>query len=163
MRNGGLPPAHLPSSSLFDPSAWLQYKWLQPPSHAPDWVCNAPDDWIGRALRKDQQATSLLPPKLPGRPILHGACTRAEHAYRGWKWAVDEMWEHKRHRLQTAARQRHIDKQAACKQQEAAHCQQLLNEHAACARQEAAAACARMSNAIARAFQEAARRQKAPQ
>jgi hypothetical protein len=38
MRNGGLPPAHLPSSSLSDPSAWLQYKWSQPPPHAPSWV-----------------------------------------------------------------------------------------------------------------------------
>ncbi len=66
MRNGGSPPAHLSLSSLSNPSAWLQYKWSQPPPRAPDWVRNAPDNWIGRALHEDQQATSMLPPKLPG-------------------------------------------------------------------------------------------------
>jgi hypothetical protein len=72
MRNGGLPPAHLPSPSLSNPSVWLQYKWSQPPPCAPDWVCDAPDDWISRALREDQQATGVLPPKLPGGPFYMG-------------------------------------------------------------------------------------------
>jgi hypothetical protein len=47
------------------------------------------------------------------------------------------MWEHERHCLQTAARQRYIDEQAARKQQEAAHRQRLLDEHAANECQEA--------------------------
>ncbi len=47
------------------------------------------------------------------------------------------MWEHERHRLQTAARQRHIDERAARKQQEAAHRQRLLDERAANKCQEA--------------------------
>jgi hypothetical protein len=153
MRNGGSPPAHLSSSSLSDPSGWLQYRWSQPPPRAPYWVFddfqkfNPPtyagrpprdEEWLQRALRKDQQAAGLMPPKLSGGPILLGACVRAEHAYQDWKGAVDELWEHKRHRLQTAARQHHIDEQAARKKQEAAHCQRLLDERAANKRQEAA-------------------------
>jgi hypothetical protein len=176
MRNGGLPPAHLPSSSLSNPSAWLQYKWSQPPPRTPDWVfddfqkfnplanvgcpfCNK--EWLQRALHKDQQAASLLPPKSPGGPILLGAHARAESAYQDWKWAVNELWEHERHCLQTAARQCLLDKRAAHKCQEAARqeaaraaqclldkhvanecqeanrCQQLLDEHAAYEHQEA--------------------------
>jgi hypothetical protein len=138
MRNGGLPPAHLPLSSLSNPLAWLQYKWLQPPPRAPDWVCDAPDNWIGRALRKDQQAAGLLPPKSPGGGILHGAHTRAERAYRDWKWAVDKLWEDKRHHLQTAAHQRHLDEKTARQRQEANQRQQLLDERAAHKCQEAA-------------------------
>ncbi len=114
MRNGGLPSAHLPSSSLSDPSAWLQYKWSQPPPRAPDWVFNdfqkfnppadvgrpfCNEEWLQGALREDQQATGLLPPKLPGGPILLGARAHAERAYQDWKWVVDEPWEHERHRL----------------------------------------------------------------
>ena len=38
MRHGGSPPAHLSSSSLSDPSWWLQFKWLQPPPRAPEWL-----------------------------------------------------------------------------------------------------------------------------
>jgi hypothetical protein len=34
MRNGGPLPAHLSTSSLSNPSRWLQYKWLQPPPRA---------------------------------------------------------------------------------------------------------------------------------
>jgi hypothetical protein len=109
MRNGGLPPAHLPLSSLSDLSAWLQYKWSQPPPPAPDWVFdvfqkfNPPavvgrplrdEEWLQRALCEDQQAAGLLPPKLPGGPILLGACAHAECAYQDWKWALDKLWEH---------------------------------------------------------------------
>jgi hypothetical protein len=86
---------------------------------------------------------------LPGGPILHGAHARAEHAYRDWKWAVDDLWEDERHCLQTAARQHHLkeetahkcqeanrhqrllDKRAAYKRQEAVHCQRLLDEETA--------------------------------
>jgi hypothetical protein len=59
MRNGGLPPAHLPLSSLSDPLAWLQYKWSQPPPRAPDWVFdnfqnfNPPAD-VGRPFHKEE-------------------------------------------------------------------------------------------------------------
>ncbi len=96
MRNGGLPPAHLPSSSLSDPSAWLQYKWSQPPPRAPDWLFddfqkfNPPAyagrplrnvEWLQRALREDRQAAGLLPPESPGGPILLRARARAERAY----------------------------------------------------------------------------------
>ncbi len=106
MRNGGPPLAHLSTSSLSDPSGWLQYKWLQPPPRAPDWVFddfqkfNPPanvgrpfrdKEWLQQALCKDQQAAGLLPPKLPGGPILLGAHARAERAYQDWKWAVDEL------------------------------------------------------------------------
>jgi hypothetical protein len=38
MQNGVSLPAHLPLPSLSDPSRWLQYKWLQPPPRAPNWV-----------------------------------------------------------------------------------------------------------------------------
>ncbi len=100
MRNGGLPPAHLPSSSLSDPLAWLQYKWSQPPPPAPDWVFdvyqkfNPPADvgcplrdeeWLQRAFREDEQAAGILPPDPPGGPILLGARAHAERAYLDWK------------------------------------------------------------------------------
>ncbi len=111
---------------------------MLPPPCTLDWVCNAPDNWIGRALRKDQQAAGLLPPKLPGGPILLGACTHVECAYQDWKWAVNELWEDKRHCLQTAAHQRHLNKETARKCQEANHHQQLLGERAAYKCQEAA-------------------------
>jgi hypothetical protein len=101
MRNGALLPAHLPSSSLSDPTAWLQYKWSQPPPCAPDWVFdvyqkfNPPADvgrplcdeeWLQQALCEDKQAAGILPPDLPGGPILLGARAFAEDAYRAWKW-----------------------------------------------------------------------------
>ena len=35
MGNGGHPPAHLPSSSLFDQEEWLRLKWSLPPPRAP--------------------------------------------------------------------------------------------------------------------------------
>jgi hypothetical protein len=153
MRKGGPLPAHLSTSSLSNPFEWLQYKWLQPPPRAPDWVFDAcqkfnpPVDvgcpfrnkeWLQQGLCKDQQAAGLLPPKLPGGPILLGACARAERAYKDWKWEVNKLWEHKRHHLQTAARQCLLDKLAAHKCQEANHCQQLFNECAAYKCQEAA-------------------------
>ena len=143
MRNGGSPPAHLSSSSLSDPSGWLQYKWSQPPPCAPDWVFNnfqkfnppayagcplCNEEWLQQALCKDQQAAGLLPPKLPGGPILHGARARAEHTYRDWKWAVDKQWEHERHRLQTAARQCLLDEHAAHKRQEAKPVSLLMSQ-----------------------------------
>jgi hypothetical protein len=128
MRNGGLPPAHLPLSSLSDPLAWLQYKWSQPPPCAPDQVFddfqkfNPPanvgrplrdEEWLQQAFREDAQAAGILPLDPPGGPILHGACARAEHPFWDWKWAVDDLWEDKRHHLQTAARQRLLNKETA--------------------------------------------------
>jgi hypothetical protein len=193
MGNGGSPPAHLPLSSLSDPLAWLQYKWLQPPPRAPDWVFdiyqkfNPPADvgcplrdkeWLQRAFCEDKQAAGILPPDPPGGPILLGARARAERAYLDWKWTVATLWEDERHCLQTAARQRHLDKETACQRQaaaaarvrqEAACCQQLLDEQATHARQEAvatralqeaAATCALQEAAAARACQEAARHQQ---
>jgi hypothetical protein len=118
MSNGGLLPAHLPSSSLSDPLAWLQYKWSQPPPCTPNWVfddyqkfnppanvgCPLHDkEWHQRAFCKDKQAAGILPPDPPGGPILLGACAFMERAYQDWKWAVDKLWEHERHRLQMAA------------------------------------------------------------
>ncbi len=159
MRNGGPPLAHLSTSFLSDHSGRLHYKWSQPPPCAPDWVFddyqkfNPPanvgcplrnEEWLQRALCKDQQAASLLPPKLSGGTILPGACAHPERAYKDWKWAVDELLEHKHHCLQTAARQRLLDERAAHKHQEAtrqeAACtaQCLLYERATHERQEAA-------------------------
>jgi hypothetical protein len=150
MRNGGLPPAHSPSSSLSDPSAWLQYKWSQSPPRAPNWVFdnyqkfNPPADvgcplgdeeWHQQAFREDKQAAGILPPDPPGGPILLEARAFAEDAYRAWKWRVDYLWEDERHRLQTAARQRHLDKETARQRlldEETARCQRLLDEEAAC-------------------------------
>jgi hypothetical protein len=154
MRNGGLPPAHLPSSSLSDPSAWLQYKWSQPSPRAPDWVFNdyqkfnppanvgcplRDKEWHQRAFCKDTQAAGILPPDPPGGPILHRACARTEHAYRDWKWTVNDLWEDERHRLHMAVRQcqeanccqQLLDERAAYKNQEAVSRQQLLNEETA--------------------------------
>jgi hypothetical protein len=95
-------------------------------------------EWIQQALCEDQQAAGLLPPKLPGGAILHGARARAECTYQDRKWAVDKLWEHKHHHLLMAAHQRHLDEKAACKKQEAAHRQCLPDKRAANKRQEAA-------------------------
>jgi hypothetical protein len=84
MRNGGSSPAHLSSSSLSgssDPSWWLQFKWSQPPSRAPEWLfgyyrsyTNPPanvgqpppyKEWLQRTIREDQEAAGLLPPEQP--------------------------------------------------------------------------------------------------
>jgi hypothetical protein len=150
MRNGGLPPAHLPSSSLSNPSAWLQYKWSQPPPRAPDSVFedyqkfNSPanvgcplcdKEWHQRAFREDKQAAGILPPDPSGGAIILGACAFAEDVYRAWKWRVDNLWEDERHCLQTAARQRHLDKETARQRlldKKTARCQRLLNKEAAC-------------------------------
>ena len=108
-------------------------------------------EWLQRAIREDQQAAGLLPPQYGG-PILHGARARAEHVYKDWKWAIDELWEDKRRRLQL------VKDQAARARQEAALQQQLLDEHAACARQEEAARSRQLLNELAaQARQEAAR------
>jgi hypothetical protein len=169
MRNGGLPLAHFPLSSLSDPSAWLHYKWLQPPPRAPDWVFdyykhyNPPagvghplcdEEWHQRAFHENQQAIGLLPPAPWGGPILHGARARAERAYKDWKWAIDDLWADKHHCQQL------LEEQAACARQEAAAARAHQEATAACARQEAAAARARQEAAAARARQEAARRQQ---
>jgi hypothetical protein len=61
-----------------------------------------------------------------------------ERAYQDWKWAANKLWEDKRHCLQTAAHQRHLDEETAHQCQEANHCQQLLAKRAAYERQEAA-------------------------
>jgi hypothetical protein len=107
-------------------------------------------EWHQQAICEDQQATEILPPDPPGGPILQGARARADRAYQDWKWAVDTMWEDEHHCLQTVACQRHLNKQAAHKEQEAAHCQRLLNECAANKCQEAArreaAHCQRLLN-----------------
>jgi hypothetical protein len=98
----------------------------------------------------------------PGGPILLGARAHVERAYQDWKWAVDELWVHKCHRLQTAACQRLLDKCAAHECQEAARqeaactAQCLLDEQAALERQEAVR-CQRILN------EEAASRQRAAQ
>ena len=172
MRNGGSSPAHLPSSYLSDPSWWLHFKWSQPPPRAPEWLFdyyeryNPPtyvghpprvEDWLQRAIREDQQAAGLLPPRPLGGPILHGARARADHAYREWKRAIDIMWEDEHYRLclvadQEAARARH-DEAAALAREEAARAR---------AREEAAArALAREEAARARDRREEAARARA--
>jgi hypothetical protein len=106
-------------------------------------------EWLQQPLCKDQQATGLLPPKLPGGPILVGARACAECTYQDWKWAVNKLWEQERHHLQTAAHQCLLDERAANKCQEAA-CQE-----AACAAQCLLYKCA------AHKHQEAARQEAA--
>ncbi len=80
---------------------------------------------------------------IPWGFILLGARASAERAYQDWKWAVDKLWEHKRHCLQTAAHQRLLEKRAAHERQKAA-CQEaaratqrLLGKQAALECQEA--------------------------
>jgi hypothetical protein len=88
MRNGGSLPAHLSSSSLSDPSWWLQFKWSQPPPRAPKWLFdyyrsyNPPanvgrpppyKEWLQRAIHEDQEAAGLLPLEQPyWGPLLRG-------------------------------------------------------------------------------------------
>jgi hypothetical protein len=61
----------------------------------------------------------------------------------GLKWAVDELWEHERHCLQTAACQCLLDEHATHERQESAHqeaaraAQWLLYKRATHKRQEA--------------------------
>jgi hypothetical protein len=84
-----------------------------------------------------------------------------KRAYQDWKWAVDKLWEHERHRLQTAAHQRLLDKRAAHKRQEAARqeaacaAQCLLDKRAALECQEAVH-CQRILNKEAASCQRAA-------
>ncbi len=118
------------------------YQKFNPPANVVCLLCN--EEWLQRALREDQQAASLLPPKLPGGPILLGARAHTECTYKDWKWAVNKLWEHKHHRLQTAACQRLLDECDAHECQEATHqkaaraAQHLLYEHAVHECQEAA-------------------------
>ena len=167
MGNGGSPPAHLSSSSLSDPSWWLQFKWSQPPPRAPEWLFdyyeryNPPpldafgrplriEDWHQRAIREDQEAAGLLPPGPVGGPILLGAYARADRAYKDWKGAIDELWAYEHHRLveeqtararqEEAARRTQLLHEQDARARQVARRQQLLNEEAARARQEEAAA-----------------------
>ena len=146
MRNGGSPPAHLSSSYLSDPSWWLHFKWLQPPPRAPKWLFDyyksynpaanvgrplQEENWHQRAIREDQQAAGLLLPECEG-PILHGARALADHAYKNWKAAIDDLWADNCEAL--------LVKQAThTRQEEAACCQRLLDKHVACACQQEAA------------------------
>ena len=106
MSIGGSPPALLSSSYLSDPSWWLQFKWLQPPPLAPEWLFDYyerynPPANVGRplcdeerhqrAIREDQQSAGLLLPEYGG-PILHGARARADRAYRDWKAVIADLW-----------------------------------------------------------------------
>ncbi len=54
-----------------------------------------------------------------------------ERSYQDWKWAVNELWEHERHHLQTAAHQCLLDKHAAHERQEAARHQRLFDKETA--------------------------------
>ena len=114
MRNGGSPPAHLSSSYLSDPSWWLHFKWSQPPPRAPEWLFDyyehynpsplfgqppRDENWHQRAIREDQQAAGLLPPRPAGGAILIGFHARADRAYRDWKRAIDELWADEYQRL----------------------------------------------------------------
>ncbi len=133
-----------PPQMLSSPSWWLQFKWLQPPPRAPDWLFNYyehynllanvgcplhDEEWHQRAIHEDQQAAALLPPGPRGGGPLLGACACADCAYRDWKEAVNVLWEDEYEALlkEPAARARH---------EEAARRQQLLDEQAARARQQ---------------------------
>jgi hypothetical protein len=136
IKNGGSPPTHLSSSldTPLDASYWLQRNWLQHPLCAPEWVI----DW---ALRKDwpferatlecKQVAGLLPPSPLGGAVLTGGHTCQDSAYQHRKRAVDKLWKDERHCQQAAARQHHLDKEAAPQQQEVTPCQQLLDKQAA--------------------------------
>jgi hypothetical protein len=135
--------AHLSSSlnTPLDASYWLQCNWLQPPLRAPEWVINwgLHKDWpFKRAILEYKQAAGLIPPLPLRRPILTGGFACQEATYQHWKRVVDKLWEDKRHCQQAAARQCHLDKEAARQWQEANRCQQLLDEHATYNCQEAA-------------------------
>ena len=152
MRNGGSLPAHLSSSSLSDPSWWLQFKWSQPPPRAPKWLFdyyrsyNPPanvgrpppyEEWLQRAIREDRDAAGLLPPEQPYYgPLLHEARARADRAYRDWKAAIDDLWADKYETLLVAARARQRE---AARQEAARTAHRLLHEQADRARQKAAA------------------------
>jgi hypothetical protein len=169
MRNDVSSPAHLTSSSVSDPFWWLQFKWSQPPPCAPEWLFdyyksyNPPanvgrpppyEEWLQRAIREDQEAARLLPPKPRGGPILHGACACADRAYRDWKASIDDLWadEYEVLLVPTRACQREAARQEAAR---AAH--RLLHEQADRARQKAAARRQRLLD------EETARRQCAVQ
>ncbi len=106
-----------------------------------------------------------LPPKLPGGAILPEAHTCVECTYQDWKWAVDKLWEHERHRLQTAAHQCLLDERAAHERQEAVRqeaaraAQRLLDKRAALECQEAMR-CQRILNKEATSRQRAAHAQQ---
>ena len=152
MRHGGSPPAHLSSSSLSDPSWWLQFKWSQPPPRAPEWLFdyyrsyNPPanvgrpppyEEWLQRAIREDREAAGLLPPEQPYYgPLLQEARVRADRAYRVWKAAIDDLWADEYEVLLVAARARQRE---AARQEATRTAHRLLHEQAARARQEAAA------------------------
>jgi len=166
MRNGGSPPAHLSSSNLSDPSWWLHLKWSQPPPRAPEWLFDfyehynpsplfgqppRDENWHQRAIREDQQAAGLLPPRPAGGPILIGFPARADRAYRDWKRTIDELWADEYHRLCL------VEAQAdRARREEAAA--RAWEEAAARARREEAAARACREEANARARREAAAR-----
>ena len=151
MRHGGSPPAHLSSSSLSDPSWWLQFKWSQPPPRAPEWLFdyyrsyNPPanvgrpppyEEWLQQAIREDREAAGLLPPEQPYYgPLLHEARARADRAYRDWKAAIDDLWADEYGTLLVAARARQRE---AARQEAASTAHRLLHEQADRARQEAA-------------------------
>jgi hypothetical protein len=149
---------------------FVNYQKFNPLVYAGCPLCNK--EWLQQALCQDQQAAGLLTTKFPRGPILLGARDRAECTYKDWKWAVDKLWEHEHHRLQTAARQCILDQRAASKRQEAARqeaacaAQCLLYECATHKCQEAAsheAACAAQSLLNLRAAfkrQEAMRHQR---
>ncbi len=82
------------------------------------------EDWFDLAFHKDHQAAGLLPLDPPTAPTVW----RVEHAYRDWKWMVDQLWETARRRQQ----------QLDDKKEEATHCQRLLDKRASHKRQEAA-------------------------
>ncbi len=149
MRNGGLPPTHLPSPS--HPPEFLLFKWEQPPKRAPEqdwwldfhkwWHALCHEDWCVRACHEDHAGSMLQwPPEWPhpsvlqqeqgthfmqwkraagGRPITKYQRGATEGEYMVWKQTLDDV-------VKSAWARHH---QAAHDRQEAA---------AARARQEAA-------------------------
>jgi hypothetical protein len=172
MRNGGLPPTHLPSPS--HPPGFLLFKWEQPPKRAPegDWWLDFPEwwhtllcheDWYARACHKDHAGSMFRWPLEWPHPLVmqqdqathfmqwkHAAGGRPITEYqRGATEGEYMVWKRTLDDVVESAWARHHH--ARHDRQEAA---------AARARQEAAAARARQEAAAARALQEAARRQQ---
>ncbi len=172
MGNGGSPPAHLSSSSLSDPSWWLQFKWSQPPPRAPE--CGvlltlpagdilAPpvsslstlEDLVRANAAGITELREMIRANTANITVLSNTVTTNAATV-----TTNDLWADEHHCLCL------VEEQAARARQEEDGCRQKLldaqaararQEDAARARQEAAAR-ARQEETAARARQEAAAR-----
>ncbi len=103
MRNGGSLPGHLSSSMdplfkkfPFAPDPLLVFKWMQPPTRAPNWmqawtyyafnIIDTAKDYLCRGMLDDLDDVERMPPWSP--------CSKRpdKATYQLWKQAVDNMW-----------------------------------------------------------------------